>query len=415
MRKHRRRALIIGGSMSGLFAALYLRRRGWEADVFERSPAPLSGRGAGIMTHPEMRDALAEFGIDSSSNFGVPIERRVVLDRAGEVIAERTCPQTATSWNRLFEMLGAAFGGEHYHLGKDLRCVEQTAEGITARFADGSAETADVLVGADGFRSGVRAQLLSQAQPLYAGYVAWRGLADERSLASVLPRDIFASLAFYLPPGEQFLGYPVAGPGNDLRPGHLSWNIVWYRPADEAAEVPRLLTDESGHTHELSIPPPLVARSVVAAMREAAERLLPEQFRAVVRRIEQPFLQPIYDLESTGIAFGRAALIGDAAFVVRPHVGAGIVKAAQDAAALAAALEEHTEVAAGLRAFEAQRIREGRKFVAQARRLGSHLKYRFDTQAERATAAYHADPERMLAETALLDFLREDALSGRAT
>jgi 2-polyprenyl-6-methoxyphenol hydroxylase-like FAD-dependent oxidoreductase len=195
----------------------------------------------------------------------------------------------------------------------------------------------------------------------------------------------------------------------------LSWNIVWYRPADEAAEVPRLLTDESGHTHELSIPPPLVARSVVAAMREAAERLLPEQFRAVVRRIEQPFLQPIYDLESTGVAFGRAALIGDAAFVVRPHVGAGIVKAAQDAAALAAALEEHTEVAAGLRAFEAQRIGEGRKFVAQARRLGSHLKYRFDTEAERATAAYHADPERMLAETALLDFLREDALSGRAT
>ncbi len=142
-------------------------------------------------------------------------------------------------------------------------------------------------------------------------------------------------------------------------------------------------------------------------MREAAERLLPEQFRAVVRRIEQPFLQPIYDLESTGIAFGRAALIGDAAFVVRPHVGAGIVKAAQDAAALAAALEEHTDVAAGLRAFEAQRIAEGRKFVAQARRLGSHLKYRFETEAERATAAYHADPERMLAETALLDFLRE--------
>ena len=357
------------------------------------------------MTHPEMRDALAELGIDSSSNFGVPIERRVVLDRAGEVIAERACPQTATSWNRLFEMLGAAFGGEHYHPGKDLRCVEQTAEGITARFADGSAETADVLVGADGFRSGVRAQLLPQAQPLYAGYVAWRGLADERSLAPVLPRDIFASLAFYLPPGEQFLGYPVAGPGNDLRPGHLSWNIVWYRPADEAVEVPRLLTDESGHTHELSIPPPLVARSVVAEMREAAERLLPEPFRAVVRHIEQPFLQPIYDLESTGVAFGRAALIGDAAFVVRPHVGAGIVKAAQDAAALAAALEEHTEVAAGLRAFEAQRLGESRKFVAQARRLGSHLKYRFGTEAERATAALHADPERVLAETALLDFL----------
>jgi 2-polyprenyl-6-methoxyphenol hydroxylase-like FAD-dependent oxidoreductase len=182
---------------------------------------------------------------------------------------------------------------------------------------------------------------------------------------------------------------------------------VWYRPADEATEVPRLLTDETGHLHELSIPPPLIARSVVAEMRAAAERLLPPQFRAVTRLIEQPFLQPIYDLESAAMAFGRAALIGDAAFVVRPHVGAGIVKAIADAAALAAALDEHTEVATGLRAFEAQRIGEGRKFVAQARRLGSHLRYRFDTEAERATAAIHADPERMLAETALLDFLRE--------
>jgi 2-polyprenyl-6-methoxyphenol hydroxylase-like FAD-dependent oxidoreductase len=286
---------------------------------------------------------------------------------------------------------------------------------VTVKFADADVIESDLLVGADGIRSTVRQQCLPEVVPLYAGYVAWRGLADEGTLASVLAPDIFASLVFRLPPGEQFLGYPVAGPGNDLRPGERSWNIVWYRPAEEATEMPRLLTDEQGHTHEISIPPPLIAQRVIAEMRAAAARLLPAQLLGVVNRIEQPFLQPIYDLESTGVAFGRAALIGDAAFVVRPHVGAGIVKAAQDAAALAAALEEHTDVAAGLRAFEAQRIGEGRKFVAQARRLGSHLKYRFDKEAERATAAYHADPERMLAETALLDFLREGALSGRAT
>src|SRR5258706_208057 len=88
----------------------------------------------------------------------------------------------------------------------------------------------------------------------------------------------------------------------------------------------RVAQEAAGNLHELSIPPPLIARSFVAEMRAAAERLLPAQLRAVVRLIEQPFLQPIYDLESTAMAFGRAALIGDAAFVVRPHVGAGIVK-----------------------------------------------------------------------------------------
>jgi 2-polyprenyl-6-methoxyphenol hydroxylase-like FAD-dependent oxidoreductase len=156
----------------------------------------------------------------------------------------------------------------------------------------------------------------------------------------------------------------------------------------------------------MSFPPPLIARSVVAEMRAAAERLLPPQFNAVVRLIEQPFLQPIYDLESPRLAFGRAALIGDAAFVVRPHVGAGIAKAATDAAALAAALDEHPDVADGLRAFETQRIIEGRKFVAQARRLGSYLKHHFASDAERAKAAFHAEPKQVLAETAILDFLR---------
>ena len=62
MRPQPRRALVIGGSISGLFSALYLRRRGWEVDVYERSPAALTGRGAGIMTHPELRHALAELG-----------------------------------------------------------------------------------------------------------------------------------------------------------------------------------------------------------------------------------------------------------------------------------------------------------------------------------------------------------------
>lgn len=400
-----RRAVVIGGSMSGLFAALYLRRQGWQVDVFERSPVALTERGAGIMTHPEMHRALADLGLDSTHDFGVQVEGRLVLDRAGNVICERRLQQTATSWNRLFELLNAAFGAACYHLGRELSGVSQTADSVVAHFADGGTETADLLVGADGFRSSVRSLLLPGATPLYAGYVGWRGLADEAALASILTPKVFASLTFVLPPGEQFLGYPVAGPGNDLRPGRRSWNIVWYRPADERVEVPRLLTDETGHTHELSIPPPLISRQVVAEMREAATQLLPSTMCAVLDRIDQPFLQPIYDLESEQLAFGRVALMGDAAFVVRPHVGAGIVKGMEDAAALAEALGESKDVAAALRAYETQRIGAGRAYVAQARLLGSYLRHHFDTPEERERAVHYADPARVLAETAVLDFL----------
>ncbi len=110
--------------------------------------------------------------------------------------------------------------------------------------------------------------------------------------------------------------------------------MVWYRPADEKTKLQWLLTDERGITHAISIPPPLIRREAIAEMRADAERLLAPQFRQIVRLIEEPILQPIYDLESPRMAFGRVAIVGDAAFVARPHVAAGVSKAADDAAAL---------------------------------------------------------------------------------
>ena len=133
-----RRALIVGGSMAGLFAGLYLRQRGWQVDIFERSATSLHGRGAGITTHPQMRSALANLGIQSELDFGVPVEQRLVLDRSGAVIARRTVPQISTSWNRLFDLLIARFGQDHYHRGSDVRTIAQTSEGVIANLADGT-------------------------------------------------------------------------------------------------------------------------------------------------------------------------------------------------------------------------------------------------------------------------------------
>jgi 2-polyprenyl-6-methoxyphenol hydroxylase-like FAD-dependent oxidoreductase len=210
-------------------------------------------------------------------------------------------------------------------------------------------------------------------------------------------------MAFCLPPGEQCVFYPVAGPNGDLRVGQRRYNVVWYRPAAEANELPWLLTDEAGVTHSISIPPPLIRREAITAMRAAAERLLPPQFRAIVRRIDEPILQPIYDLESPRLAFGRIAIVGDAAFVARPHVAAGVSKAADDAAALAAALDGN-DVTAGLRRFEAERLPVGKKIIERARHLGAYLQATQSAE-ERARSARHSIPEAVLAETALLDFL----------
>jgi len=203
---------------------------------------------------------------------------------------------------------------------------------------------------------------------------------------------------------EQMLGYPVAGPNNDLRPGHRRYNFVWYRPASEARELPRLLTDDTGRTHVLSIPPPLIARDVIAAMRAGAERVLAPQFNEMVGLCAQPFLQPIYDLEVPHMAFGRVAILGDAAFVARPHVGAGVAKAAEDALALAQALDAGENVEVALNQYEQARIPAGERIIARARHLGAYVQADLKTEAEREYAARHRTPEAVLAETAMMDF-----------
>src|SRR2546421_1463658 len=383
----RRRAVVVGGSMSGLLAGLLLRRAGWDVDIFERVESELAGRAAGIVAQPDLIEPLRRIGIDPA-NLGVEITKRKILDASGRLASEFICPQVLTAWERVYRVLRDAFPQQHYHRACGLRGFEQSATAVTAHIGERDTIECDLLVGADGLRSTVRQQCLPDLAPLYAGYVAWRALIPEAIFAAAIHRELFAYMTFCLPPGEQCLGYPVAGADNDLRPGHRRYNVVWYRPADETSELQRLLTDESGILHAISIPPPLIRREAIAQMRAAAERLLAPQFRAVVRMIAEPILQPIYDLETPRMAFGRVAIIGDAAFVARPHVAAGVAKAADDAAVMAAALDAD-DVEPALRRFEAQRLPVGRRIIERARHLGAYLQAT-QTAEERARSRRHS-------------------------
>lgn len=395
------RAIVIGGSLGGLFAAVLLRHHRWEVDIYERVPEQLEGRGAGLVAHPELFDVLTAAGIAVDDSIGVRVQQRITLGADGSRIGERSFPQVLTAWSRLYDLLRGAFDGSRYHSGMELTRIDQDHRQVRASFADGSAREADLLIAADGIRSTVRAQLLPNAQPSYAGYVAWRGMVDEAQFSQRALQELMPYFVFCLPAHEQALAYPVAGRNNDVRPGCRRYNLVWYRPTDETDTLRRMLTDAGGKFWSMGIPPPLIRREFIDQARDAARRLLAPQFVEVVEKIDPLFFQPIYDLVSERLAFGRAVLLGDAAFVARPHCGMGVTKAAGDALCLARELAAGGGVPAALERYQSHRVAFGARIVEHARALGRYMQAQLQTESERQAAERYRSVDAVMRETAV--------------
>ncbi|MDE2274985.1 MAG: FAD-dependent monooxygenase [Burkholderiales bacterium] len=376
------RILVVGGSLGGLMAANLLLRAGHDVQVLERSGRCLEGRGAGIVTHDTLRQALREAGAVVDAGLGVAVRSRVALGVDGEVVGRWDYPQVLTSWGRLYTLLRDALPTDRYRLGAQVVQVTQSDDHVDAELATGTRLHADLLIAADGVRSGVRAQLAPAVTPVYAGYVAWRGVCDEASLSRRTRETLFPHFGFGLPEREQLIGYPVAGGGNRLGAGERAWNFVWYRPAAQGAELAALLTDADGVPHPEGIAPQQVSWRQIAAMRQAARERLAPQFAEIVEKTAQPFVQPIVDLVSPQLAFGRIALLGDAAMVARPHVGMGVTKAGDDARALAASIAEFGATPAALARYAALRQPIGAAVVERGRQLGAYLQARSRTSSE---------------------------------
>jgi 2-polyprenyl-6-methoxyphenol hydroxylase-like FAD-dependent oxidoreductase len=392
-------ALVIGGSLGGLLAANLLRSIGWQVQVFERVSDDLASRGAGIGTHEELLEIMHRVGVEVDASIGVHPESRTCVDRSGKRLHRIPRPRILSSWGRLYRALKDAFPAEDYHFDKSLASFADDASGITAHFTDGAVARGDLIVGADGIRSTVRAQVLPDVEPQYAGYVAWRGLVPEAALPADLHAEIFMHNVVCYPDGDAMTAYPVPGPNNDVRPGHRSFNWVWYHPVS-AQGLAELCTDASGFCHGTAIAPALIRPQAIADMVAAARKALAPQCVQVIELTTQPFFQAIIDLESPRIVVRRAAILGDAAFVARPHVGMGVTKAALDAECLADALVESTDIDAALARYNDRQQAFGARVIARARRVGAHL----GAQATKPPEAWtelerHHDPVFMMHET----------------
>ena len=363
------RIAVAGGSIGGLCTGLALGGAGFDVQVYERVSGPMETRGAGIVVQGELIDLLRTHGADSLPTTHCAV-RRYLSPEGGEGEVQRA-PQDFTSWEAIYRTLAVAFPSDRYHRGATLTDFVNGDGAVQAHIDGHGLVEADVLVVADGAQSPTRQRFLPDLRSTYAGYVAWRGTLDEANAQPDLVRFFDDAFTFCeARSAGHILVYFIPGDGADTTPGKRRLNWVWYVGVGED-DLLRILIDRDGRQHHASLPFGGTPDSAIRDLRDLARREVHPMLAALVAATPQPFLQTIFDVVPTRTVFGRVCLLGDAAFVVRPHTAGATAKAARDAATLARALKRAgRNVDAGLSGFEEMQIEFGRGLVDYGVALG---------------------------------------------
>ncbi len=326
---------IVGGSIAGLAAGIALRSIGCDVSVYEKSKAPLRGRGGGLIVQQEMLDWMNEQDIGTGNTIVVPGYERQFIDQTGKVI--KTYPSFAnfTSWDAVFHQFKSAFPDDCYHLGKEAVSLVFSTSGAEVELTDGENIQSDLLIGADGVNSVIRYNLFPDVQPNYSGYVAWRGVIPETNV----PQDAIEILEnkFTYCQTQNTLAHAYFIPGDNLETeaGNRRINWVWYWNADEETKLPEMLSDIEWKKNLTAILSGKLHVSNLDHLHDRAINELPRFLSDIVTATHAPFIQFVFDFQCPGMYKGRTLIIGDSASIVRPHTASGTSKACGDAVSLA--------------------------------------------------------------------------------
>ncbi len=338
----RRTAVVVGGGIGGVTAALALTRIGLDVVVLERTDVPVD-RGSGITLFANALAALDAIGTGSAvraAGAPPPAGSSGMRLPAGQVVVDASAlpaVQDLYAFHRadLQRALRSQLPDGVLRTGAQVTGVSADTDRAVVELADGERLEADLVVAADGLRSRIRAALHPRyAGPRYSGYTSWRGVTPE-------PLDVAGIAGETWGRGERFGILP-------LRDGRVYWFAVANLPPDADLEAHDEVTRRFGGWHT-----PIPAL-ISATPPEAVLSL------------------DIYDLALPlpSFAVGPVALLGDAAHAMTPDVGQGAGQAIEDAAVLAAAIAREATVPEALSAYDDARRRRTAGIVKAARRTG---------------------------------------------
>ena len=349
------RAIVAGGGIGGLAAALALQRSGVEVTVLERR-AELSkvAAGAGLMVWHNGTSALERLGVgDAVRARSTPIDRfefrtwrgaPLACWQVGELGRELGAPTVGINRADLHVALAAALAPGVLRLGEACTGFRQDDGGVTVELAGGGTERADLLVGADGINSAVRTQLLGARAPRYAGYTTWRGVLDfpDDDAPPGLARKLWG-------PGRRFLSYRIGD-------GRLYW-LALARAAEGGS-------DAEGGARAAVLNEYRGWDGPVEAMIEATSE-------SAIARVDIADHAPLRRWGE-----GRVTLLGDAAHAMTPNKGQGACQAIEDAVVITRELEGALDVPGALRRYEDARRKRTAGFQRESRMIGSLGRWR---------------------------------------
>lgn len=389
----KRRAIVIGGSLGGLNAALWLQRVGYDVDILERSPKALFGRGAGIVLHPATVQVLETNGVDTNVRFdldSVSLNTKQFVF-AGMTEADDTVHSQSfrlTSYNSLLAAFSNQLQPGRYHLAHKVVRIEQNNDEhnpVSVYTEDGVKHNCEILVCVDGSTSDARERLVKVAsETTFSGYIAWRGIVRRDELPEEIRRRFDMVAVYHIGENSHALCYPIPhleGDADSTLSIYMNW--LWYRQVDDDAVFREMMTDINGTVRERSVPPGYVQGNFIDVLRQDA-CILPPEFQSLLRATKTPFIQVVCDVSIERMRSGRIFFIGDAAFTTRPHIASATAKAAEDARTLAFALKEDGFTIGGkaVDQWEQNQLSLGRACVERSRILGESLQSgQYDTRS----------------------------------
>jgi salicylate hydroxylase len=369
------RVAVIGGGIGGLTAALSLRQARFEVDVYEQAPA-LTHIGGGINMGPNAARILLRLGLGEGLlregvrprsthqrrwDDGRTLQRAPLNPQCEQLYG---APHVTIHRADLLAVISSGFPAERIHLGHRLVGLAEREDHVEGSFDNGTRITPDILVGADGIHSAVRAILFGEEAPQFAGCVAYRGLVPVERLADL---ELELGSQSWVGPGAHLVHYFVSR-------GQLL-NFVGWTEHDEWNRED--WTD----------------RATVARALAAFEGWHP-QVRRIIRAADECFIWALFDREPLPRwSVGRTTLLGDACHPMYPFMGQGAAQAIEDGATLAACLAATADPAEALQRYERLRLPRVTRLqeLSRANKLRFHMRDGLGQEARDAEWARAGD------------------------